>query len=55
MVSLKTVVLMLLDGDEVVISDDLSNVYKVVLEKAGEGVDFSGETTLLIRSDRLKD
>ena len=54
MVSLKTVVLMLLNGDEVIITDDLNNSYEVKLEKVPDAVDFSGETTLVIRSERLK-
>ena len=54
MVSLKTVVLMLLNGEEVVICDDLANHFLVKLERVEDGVDFSGETTLLIRSERLK-
>ena len=54
MLSLKTVVLMLLNDEQVVITDDLNNYYEVKLEKMLEGVDFSGETTLLIHSERLK-
>ncbi len=52
---LKTVVLCLLNGEEVIISDDLNNHYTVKLEKIDEGVDYAGDTTLLIRSERLKD
>ncbi len=52
---LKTVVLMLLNGEEVVITDDMSNHFLVKLEKIAPGVACSGETTLLIRSERLKD
>ncbi len=54
MISLKTVVLMLLNGEEVVIVDDLHNHYEVKLVKIPDGVDYSGETILLIRSERLK-
>ena len=51
---LKTVILMLLNGEEVVIADDMNNHFQVKLEKIPEAVDYSGETTLLIRSERLK-
>lgn len=54
MISLKRVVLMLLNGEEVVITDDLNNHYEVKLEKIPQGVDYSGESTLVIRSERLK-
>ena len=50
----KMVVLMLLNGEEVVIEDDLKHYFTVKLEAIGEGVDFAGDTTLLIRADRLK-
>ena len=53
MVDLQTVVLMLLNGDEVVITDDSANAYTVKLEKVVEGADYGGATTLLIRSERL--
>ena len=51
---LKTVVLMLLNGEEVVITDDLNQHFVVKLEKVPEGVDYAGATTLVIRSERLK-
>ena len=54
MVDLKTVVLMLLNGDEVVIADDMGSHYEVKLEKIPNAVDYKGETTLVIRSERLK-
>lgn len=54
MISLKTVILMLLNGEEVVITDDLKNYYEVKIEKIPEAVDFAGETTLIIHSQRLK-
>lgn len=54
MVNLKQVILMLLDGDEVIITDDLNNYYEVKLEKVPDTVDLHGETTLVIRSERLK-
>ncbi len=53
MVDLKTVVLMLLNGDEVIITDDLGNCYEVNASKLADGVDYKGETTLVIRSERL--
>lgn len=54
MVSLQAVTLMLLEGDEVIIEDDLNHYFKVSLEKVPAGVDFSGETTLIIHSDKLR-
>ena len=54
-INLKTVVLMLLSGDEVVIVDDLSHHYEVKLKRVADAVDYSGETTLLIRAERLED
>ena len=54
MIELKEVILMLLKGEEVVITDDIGNHYEVKLEKMSEGVDCHGETTLIIRSERLK-
>ncbi len=51
---LKMVVLMLLSGEEVVISDDLNKYYTVKLEALPEGVDFAGDTTYIIRADKLK-
>ena len=54
MLDLKTVVFMLLNGEEVVITDQ-NNHYEVKLEKVPDAVDFHGETTLLIRSERLKE
>ena len=55
MLDLKTLVFFLLNGGEVVITDYYNNNFKVVLEKIPEGVDSEGETTLLIRSERLKE
>ena len=54
MVSLKTVVLMLLNGEEVVITTDIGDRYEVKLERIPDKVDCSGETTLLIHSERLR-
>ena len=54
MMDLKAVVLRLLNGDEVVISDDAGNYFTVELTKIADGVDFEGDSTLLIRADRLK-
>lgn len=54
MVDLKTVVLMLLTGEQVVITDDMANCFEVKLEKIPDGVDFAAETTLVIHSHRLK-
>lgn len=54
MMDLKTVVLLLLNGEEVVVEDDLHEYYTVVLEKLDKAVDFSGDTTLLIRADRME-
>lgn len=56
MVTLKQVVLMLLNGDYVVIEDDLQNLYEVKLEKIPDGVQLAeNETTLMIHSQRLKE
>ena len=54
MLDLKTVVLLLLNGEEVVITDDFNHHFTVKLEQIPEGVDYSGDTTLVIRSERLK-
>ena len=51
---LKLVVLMLLNGEEVVIEDDFSKRFTVKLEAIMEAVDYGGDTTYLIRADRLK-
>ena len=53
MIDLKAVILRLLNGDEVVISDDAGNYFTVELAKIPQGVDFGGDSTLLIRADRL--
>ena len=44
----------ILMGEDVVIIDDFNNSYKVRLEKVEAAVDYEGEITLLINSDRLK-
>ena len=55
MINLKTVVLMLLEHEEVIINDAQNNSYVVILEKVADGVDCRGATTLVIRVGRLKD
>jgi len=55
MISLKTVLLMLFNGEEVVVTNDLGDYYELNLAKLKKAVDFAGETTLIIRSERLKD
>ncbi len=55
MIDLKDVVLMLLNGDEVIITDDLDNRYEVKLEMIPSGVALTSETTLIIRSVQLRD
>ena len=53
MISLQQVILMLLNGDEVVIEDDLKEYFELKIERLDKGVDFHGATTLLIHTDRL--
>ena len=54
MIDLKAVVLRLLNGDEVVIIDDMGGNFTVELAGIPDGVDFEGDSTLLIRADRLR-
>ena len=55
MTDLKTVVKMLLNGEEVVIVVDTNNHFTVKLEKIPDGVDCEGGTTLVIRPERLSE
>lgn len=52
---LKLVVFMLLNGEEVVIEDDMNRHFTVKLETIDEHIDFAGDCTYLIRANRLKD
>ncbi len=54
MTNLKPVILRLLNGEEVIVVDD-RNYYELKLEKWPEGVEFAGDTTLIIHASRLKD
>lgn len=54
--TLKQIIQMLLNGDYVVIEDDLNHFYEVKLEKVPDGVQLAqNETTLIIHSQRLRD
>ncbi len=56
MTNLKMVVLMLLNGENVVIEDDMNNWYEVKLAKVPDAVALAenSELTLTIHSQRLK-